>query len=177
LHVQQRSGKDYYTYRSPLTKKVIVFGYDKAKAFAYAEAANAEVAAHREARSHARLAIKRGGVDGRGLLDEEVILRRAMLYDSICGIYFLLDGEKIVYVGQSISLLSRVAKHWQEGAKPFNRVFFIECAQAELSHLEALYIDKFKPQYNASKPWVDPGSVAWDASLRHLLGDAVHSKN
>ncbi|WP_230948730.1 GIY-YIG nuclease family protein [Burkholderia cepacia] len=90
---------------------------------------------------------------------------------------FLLSQDTIVYVGQSKNILGRIATHRSEGEKSFDRIFVIECKPAELDHLEALYIDKFRPVYNAVRPYVSPAACAWDASLAAILGDGCVQKS
>lgn len=102
---------------------------------------------------------------------------KALMFDHICGVYFLLDQETIVYVGQSLNVMARLSDHRREGQKQFNRIFVVECKIGELTHLEALYIDKFKPIYNLARPAVNPESTAWDASLSDLLRGAVYEQN
>jgi hypothetical protein len=64
----------------------------------------------------------------------------------MCGVYLLIDGADVVYVGQSINLLSRLGKHAYD--KNFTHYKVIECHLDELDKLEAHYIYKFKPKYN-----------------------------
>jgi hypothetical protein len=171
LYALERGNRLYYSYRSPLTGQSISIGFDREKAIQYAVEANEAAAAHASAKTHARQAVKHGSVDERGLLDADSICRRATFYDRVCGVYFLLAQGSIVYVGQSKNVLGRIAAHRSEREKCFDRVFVIECRPAELDHLEALYIEKFAPVYNAVRPYVNPSACAWDASLAAVLGD------
>jgi len=170
LYVRSRSGGSYYLYRSPITGKSISLGYDREKAVRYANEANLEVRAVAGAKAHAKESIKHASVDDRGLLDSDSIARRAIFHDHICGIYFLLQQDLIVYVGQAKNVLGRIATHRAEGRKVFDRIFIVECKAAELDHLEALYIDKFRPTYNIVRPYVHPSACAWDGSLAQILG-------
>ena len=61
-------------------------------------------------------------------------------------IYFLVNGKKIVYVGQSVKLTSRFRGHKE---KKFNRIFYIPCSPDKLDELERYYINKFLPKYNS----------------------------
>lgn len=176
LYTQVRSGREYFIYRSPLSKTSKALGFDKEKAVSYASEANLQVSAMRRARTHAVHAVKHGSVDRRGLLDASTIGRKALLYESVCGVYFLLQDEDIVYVGQSINVLTRLAEHFRASLKQFNRVFVIECKAAELNHLEAMYIDKFRPKFNEVIPYVHAESTAWDASLADILMGASEEK-
>ncbi len=65
-------------------------------------------------------------------------------------IYFLIQGNEIVYVGQTISpFFSRIAGHMN---KLFDSFVFISAENEMLNDLEAYYIVKFKPKYNVALP-------------------------
>ncbi len=72
----------------------------------------------------------------------------------ICGVYFLCDGDEVIYVGSSINVYSRISDHQRErdrgyaNSKPFNRVHFLKCEASELEQLENKYIEEFKPRCN-----------------------------
>ena len=60
-------------------------------------------------------------------------------------IYFLIDGEEVVYVGQSSIGLQRPYSH---SDKIFNRIAILRCDSKELDELESKYIRKYSPKYN-----------------------------
>lgn len=62
------------------------------------------------------------------------------------GIYFLLDNNKIVYVGKSLSPEKRINSHISD--KNFDSYSVIRCKECELNSLEKEYILKFLPKYN-----------------------------
>jgi hypothetical protein len=71
----------------------------------------------------------------------------------VCGVYFLLDDAEVVYVGQSINIMSRIATHASEGIKEFNRWCYLTAKRADLTELESFYIVLLRPKYNvAGKP-------------------------
>jgi hypothetical protein len=80
------------------------------------------------------------------LLDEDAILLLAGIRKKRCGIYFLIKNDEIVYVGQSVNIHNRIATH--ENVKDFDRFTYVECEQRDLSRIEAMYIDMYKPKYN-----------------------------
>jgi len=61
-------------------------------------------------------------------------------------VYFLIRDEKIVYVGQSIMLGSRIESHLRY--KKFNRVLFLPWPKHELEALERKLILAIMPEYN-----------------------------
>ena len=65
------------------------------------------------------------------------------------GVYFLLQDDKVVYVGQSVNVLQRLIQHLQApGAKVFNRWCFIPVPQEQLNAQEQHYIGLFTPMHN-----------------------------
>lgn len=60
-------------------------------------------------------------------------------------IYFLLDNDEVVYVGQSKVGLYRPYTHKD---KTFTHVAFINCKECELDDKETEFIKKYKPKYN-----------------------------
>lgn len=63
------------------------------------------------------------------------------------GIYFLVQAEQIVYVGQSIDVDSRIRQH-RRGHMQFDHWAWLECAPEVLDRLERAYIDAFMPRHN-----------------------------
>lgn len=61
-------------------------------------------------------------------------------------IYFLIDGEEIVYVGQSLDVYSRVTAH--RSNKDFTHYSHFECEKADANELEDMYITLLDPHYN-----------------------------
>lgn len=76
-------------------------------------------------------------------------LRQASLLDSCCGVYFLCRQGQVVYVGQSVDVLSRVGQHRIDKTKTFDTAFFVPCRQCDLNTLERELIDRLMPEYNA----------------------------
>ena len=66
------------------------------------------------------------------------------------GIYFLCLDNEVVYVGQSKSILSRIATHLSEGEKEFdqNRIYFLAMPPEMLGKIEKEFIFSLKPKYN-----------------------------
>lgn len=71
--------------------------------------------------------------------------------ETACGIYFLIDSGRIVYVGQSIAVGSRLAAHLADGKK-FDSVFSFETSQPLLDWIESQYINTLKPELNKAIP-------------------------
>lgn len=80
-------------------------------------------------------------------LDEhEIIVRSIPMSDT--GIYFLVSENSIVYVGRSVSFITRLQDHLRDEGKTFDRVYFLPCSSEEIDHLERAYIQKFRPPLN-----------------------------
>lgn len=70
--------------------------------------------------------------------------------EPICGIYFLLQDADVVYVGQSINIISRVATHVTDGTKAFNRWCYVKLQRHELNDVERFYITLLRPKFNVT---------------------------
>lgn len=68
------------------------------------------------------------------------------------GIYFLALKGEIVYIGQSVSVLSRLSGHILEGVKDFDSVFFLPCPINRLNDFEGAMIRRFMPKLNKVFP-------------------------
>jgi hypothetical protein len=66
-----------------------------------------------------------------------------------CRVYFLCDGDTVVYVGQTTNLAVRLSSHNND--KTFDRVFFVRCSSEEMGPLETKWIKALRPKYNISK--------------------------
>lgn len=85
------------------------------------------------------------------MLSKEDVLMMAEPHESYCGVYFLVEGDEIVYVGQARDIMFRLAHH-AKSEKVFSKYTFIECDVEELNEIEAAYIVKFAPRYNVTLP-------------------------
>ena len=65
---------------------------------------------------------------------------------KLSGVYFLIDVGRIVYVGQSTNISSRVGQHCAD--KTFTSWASIECPEDFRLTLERFYIKKFDPPLN-----------------------------
>lgn len=87
------------------------------------------------------------------LYQPESILKNAKkLWDQIQGIYFLIQNNNIVYVGQSSELIHRISNHEKDRKIIFDGYSYIKCPKEILDDLEAYYIYTFKPKYNSVLP-------------------------
>jgi hypothetical protein len=107
-------------------------------------------------------------IDEMGLLSLGQILSAKQPLKSFCGVYFLIHKRKIVYVGQSVNVYARVATH-ANTLKEFDSWSFIESEPDQLNDLESLYIRKFNPPLNLTKPV----TIAVLGEIRsRVMGDA-----
>lgn len=65
---------------------------------------------------------------------------------TIPGIYFLVKGDEIVYVGQSVNPIARVNSHQQ--GKGFERAYLLPVPRDRLDEVEAAFIRLFRPKLN-----------------------------
>lgn len=85
---------------------------------------------------------------GNALLREDEIARAALPWAKLSGVYFLLDGDEVVYVGQAVHVFSRIAQHTD---KRFDRYAFVPCEVVLLDRLESLYIHCLRPRLNGNQ--------------------------
>lgn len=100
------------------------------------------------------------GLTNRVLLTEQEIVEGAEPQPALTGIYFLVKGKRVVYVGQSVSVLSRIAAHKRD--KDFDRFTFVPCERSQMDALESIYIHCLRPELNGRMP----GENGWHAPMR-----------
>jgi hypothetical protein len=68
----------------------------------------------------------------------------------ICGVYFLLLAEEVVYVGQSRNIVARIHQHIDDLVKDFDRVLYLPCPPGLLDYFESRLIKVMRPRYNVA---------------------------
>ena len=86
------------------------------------------------------------------------------------GVYHLVDGCEVVYVGQTSNLKCRIASHMRD--KKFSSVNFFECKD-NLNNEEAADIVKYKPVLNRTLP--NCSMFMTTQKLKRDLSDRVSS--
>lgn len=81
-------------------------------------------------------------------LSEAEIVAKATQHVPRSGVYFLIEGGIVVYVGQSIDVVARIARH--VGLKIFDSYYIIDCPPDQLRALEDIYIKRLNPPLNAA---------------------------
>lgn len=84
------------------------------------------------------------------LLDLNEIIRNKQPSIAIRGLYFLLQGDDVVYVGQSEDILIRAHSHRKD--KKYDGFSYLEFPEGNLNDLEAEYIIKCQPICNLTMP-------------------------
>ncbi len=97
-----------------------------------------------------RVEVDYRGKIGSALPGTDDILAAQAPNQPISGIYFLIEGDEIVYVGQSIDVHSRLITHRQQ--KQFSHFSYIEVPPELLDIVERAYISRFKPRLNRAVP-------------------------
>lgn len=88
------------------------------------------------------------GLTGKALLTQDEIAKAAMPWETASGVYFLLQGNEVVYVGQSVNIYTRISGHH---IKNFDRFAFVLCSREMLDKLESLYIHCLRPRLNGNQ--------------------------
>lgn len=106
---------------------------------------------------------------GAALLSETQIVLASRPWNGNSGVYFLVKGTRVVYVGQALNLQARISQH---SDKDFDRFAYITCPPEQLDKLEALYIHTLRPPLNGTRP---DGSKVAPISLQDLIGTEARS--
>lgn len=106
-------------------------------------------------------------VTGKTLLREDEIVAAAKRHErSICGVYFLVKGDRVVYVGQSTNLSMRIASH--ATTKDFDSVAYVPCLREDLDLVESLYIHVLRPCENGTHiSGLPMAPMTIDSIIRH----------
>lgn len=81
------------------------------------------------------------------MISTESIIAAAQPWpQSDCGIYFLLVGGQIMYVGKSTNIVFRIATHTL--MRTFDSWSWVPCAKRNLEALERAYINALMPPWN-----------------------------
>ena len=86
------------------------------------------------------------GLTAKTLLTETEISATRLELPIKSGVYFLLQGMRIVYVGQSVNIFTRVSSHLT--SKTFDGYAYVPCPACDLDVLESLYIHTLRPALN-----------------------------
>jgi hypothetical protein len=103
-------------------------------------------------------------------------------FDNPCAVYLLLKAGRVVYVGKSTNLYSRIGRHWQNRVRirkdlnpynpstiapiDFDSVMVKWTPRWLLDREEVALIKRFMPEHNrAGKYDVEDETVTWVAAL------------
>lgn len=165
LYARQSGGHLYYSFRNIKTKAEVGLGRDRDEAILAANELNELLKGDRQVIVSKKLGTLLGKLDRRGLLEAETILASMIPFKQICGIYFLIAGGVIVYVGQSNDCMTRISRHTVEQQKLFDGFFIVEAVAEHLDELEGLYIAKFAPKMNKRGRRIDGIGSAWGKQI------------
>lgn len=87
-----------------------------------------------------------GGPESDGSIELEALLERSIKACAVSGVYFLFKRKKLLYVGQSRNVFSRVGTHARR--VKFDAFAYIEYPVHLLKRYETIYIHRFQPPLN-----------------------------
>jgi hypothetical protein len=73
-----------------------------------------------------------------------------------CGVYVLIRGDNIVYIGQSVRVDLRVAQHRTDRRIKFDRVMMLRVPPGDLDAYEGALIRSIRPRRNGAAPRPSP---------------------
>jgi hypothetical protein len=82
---------------------------------------------------------------GKAMVYASEIVAQSVPYENQCGVYFLIASGRVVYVGQSVQIGTRLSDHAK--TKDFDAYTYISCPKDKLDVLESLYIHALDPEY------------------------------
>jgi hypothetical protein len=105
-------------------------------------------------------------------LKEAEIVSKAVALKKKTGVYFLILGGRVDYIGMSIDLDDRLREHEVRGRK-FDAYYFVECHPDDMRALETAYIKLLNPPSNTFRPPMEI-SVVSNGGFKYLdLGEEV----
>lgn len=113
-------------------------------------------------------------LSGHTLLTESEIAKQSTPLTDCCGVYFLLQGSRVAYVGQSVNVHSRISGHMS--SKEFDGFAYVKCDKAALDILESLYIHAIRPPLNGEQNGVPSAPLRLDRLLK-LTTAKRHASN
>lgn len=90
--------------------------------------------------------------------NDKILLNIPKSLCTECFIYFLLQENEVVYVGQTTRGICRPLEHIRY--KDFSSIKMLSCTEDMLNELESYYIDKYRPKYN-KRDWVSNSAGAY----------------
>lgn len=77
-------------------------------------------------------------------------LVQGMVMPKNSGVYFLVSGDEVVYVGQAVSVLRRLHDHAHRLGKAFDSAYWLDVPRADLADVERVWIERLRPRYNVA---------------------------
>lgn len=112
---------------------------------------------------------------GARMLTEREIVEGSEFTFEMCGVYFLIKGESVVYVGQSVNIAARLRDH--QADKDFDSYSWIQCPRESLDVMESLYIHVLRPPLNHDGGRVEYGRLRAPMALDRLIRNATGTKD
>ena len=100
--------------------------------------------------------VARGAIDSRvnsepredDLLSVGRLLQRSKSLKKISGVYFLFHGSTLMYIGKSLHVHERIAKHMRDRVFGFDAYTIVAAPKSQIGDLEARYIRALSPTFN-----------------------------
>lgn len=108
------------------------------------------------------------------MLSVDEILEKAAYYERTVGVYFLISGNEIVYVGQSRNIMNRLEQHAPK--IKFTRYAFAPFEEKHLDLVESLYIHLLRPRFNGLDTIAGVRRPAAPIALERLLDMALEAE-
>lgn len=87
-------------------------------------------------------------LDTFGLTEQFIRMQRHEKVPIVSGIYFLFDGDEVVYIGKSTNIHNRLNSHEHDRQKKWDSFTFLEVEGIFSGALESIFIGSYRPRYN-----------------------------
>lgn len=70
---------------------------------------------------------------------------------AISGVYLLLLGTEVIFVGQSEDVRAKIDQHFRERVKVFDTAIYYPCSLLDLDNVEADFVERYAPRHNVQQ--------------------------
>lgn len=110
----------------------------------------------------------------RAAIDKDLIPIQYLPQPAVSGVYLLLLGGEVVFVGQSEDVAAKIEHHFRERIKVFDSAIYYPVQVLQLDEFEAELIGKYSPRYNVQPSRRSATSRTRDMDLRQWVDTAIN---
>lgn len=106
----------------------------------------------------------------------------ALPVETRSGVYFLFQGDTLVYIGKTITYHKRLGDHIRNKVGQFDRATFVPVPVSDLAFMEGVYIATYRPPLNISFPGATRDvisrrrAISWMRRVTRQIGEPRYGK-